>query len=87
MVGSGSPEVLNWRQRIANFESTENACAARQPTMQKKRCHRIVAHRIEARRLKPESPTRRMVAGCCDTPMFLDFTKAHWLTIFLQGRA
>jgi len=53
----------------------------------KKRCHRIVAHRIEARRLKPESPTRRMVAGCCDTPMFLDFTKAHWLTIFLQGRA
>jgi hypothetical protein len=55
--------------------------------MQKKRCHRIVAHRIEARRLKPESPTRRMAARCCDTPMFLDFTKAHWLTIFLQGRA
>ena len=55
--------------------------------MQKKRCHRIVAHRIEARRLKPESPTRRMVAGYCDTPMFLDFTKGHWLTIILQWRA
>ncbi len=41
--------------------------------------------RLQARRLKPESPTRRMVAGCCNTAMFLDFAKGHWLSIF-RGR-
>jgi len=38
--------------------------------------------RLEAHRLKPESPTRRMVAACCNSAMFLDFTKGHWLTIY-----
>jgi hypothetical protein len=37
---------------------------------------------MEARRLKPESPTRRMVATCCNSAMFLDFTKGHWLTLY-----
>ncbi len=36
-------------------------------------------------RLTSGSPTRRMVATCCNTPMFLDFTKGFWLTIY-QGR-
>lgn len=38
--------------------------------------------RLEARRLKPDSPTRRMVAACCNSAMFLDFTKGHWLTLY-----
>ena len=38
--------------------------------------------RLEAHRLKPESPTRRMVATCCNSAMFLDFTKGHWLTVY-----
>ena len=41
-------------------------------------------------RLKPDSPTRRVVAGCCGSPMFLDFTPGHWLTVFrerLSGQA
>jgi len=33
-------------------------------------------------RLKPETPTRRVVASCCNSPMFVDFTPGHWLTIF-----
>ena len=33
-------------------------------------------------RLKPDSLTRRMVAGCCGTPMFLEFTKGHWLSVY-----
>jgi len=37
---------------------------------------------LEERRLKPDSPTRRMVARCCNTAMFLDFTKGHWLTVY-----
>lgn len=40
---------------------------------------------LEERRLKPDSPTRRMVARCCNTAMFLDFTKGHWLSIY-RGR-
>jgi hypothetical protein len=40
---------------------------------------------FEERRLKPDSPTRRMYARCCDTAMFLDFTKGHWLTVY-RGR-
>jgi len=38
--------------------------------------------RLDAHRLKPESPTRRMVAACCNSAMFLDFTKGHWLTVY-----
>ncbi len=37
---------------------------------------------FEERRLKPDSPTRRMHARCCNTAMFLDFTRGHWLTVY-----
>ena len=40
------------------------------------------AHHLREYRLKPESPTRRVVASCCGSPMFLDFTPGHWLTVF-----
>ncbi|HEX3666610.1 MAG TPA: hypothetical protein VHU23_15400 [Rhizomicrobium sp.] len=40
---------------------------------------------LEERRLKAESPTRRMYACCCNTAMFLDFTKGHWLSVY-RGR-
>jgi hypothetical protein len=40
---------------------------------------------LEERRLKPDSPTRRMFARCCNTAMFLDFTRGHWLTVY-RGR-
>ena len=38
--------------------------------------------RLQTHRLKPDSPTRRMVATCCNSAMFLDFTKGHWLTLY-----
>ncbi len=37
---------------------------------------------LEERRLRPESPTRRVLATCCNSPMFLDFTKGHWLSMY-----
>jgi hypothetical protein len=40
------------------------------------------AHHLQEYRLKPGSPTRRVVASCCVSPMFLDFTPGHWLSIF-----
>ena len=36
-------------------------------------------------RLKPDSPTRRVIASCCNSPMFLDFTRGHWVSIY-RGR-
>ena len=37
---------------------------------------------LEEHRLKPDSPTRRVVATCCNSVMFLDFTRGHWLTVY-----
>ena len=33
-------------------------------------------------KLREGSSTRRVVAGCCDSPMFLEFEKGHWLTMY-----
>jgi hypothetical protein len=33
-------------------------------------------------KLEDESSTRRVVAACCGSPMFLDFEKGHWLTVY-----
>ena len=40
---------------------------------------------LQEQRLKPNSPTRRMHARCCGAPMFADFTKGHWLSVY-RGR-
>jgi len=40
---------------------------------------------FEERRLKPSSPMRRMFARCCNTALFADFTKGHWLSVY-SGR-
>lgn len=49
----------------------------------KDRVHCVMGQEhLQERRLKPESPTRRVVATCCNSAMFLDFTKGHWLSIY-----
>lgn len=45
------------------------------------RCVRGREH-LREHRLKPDSPTRRFVATCCNSAMFLDFTKGHWLSMY-----
>ncbi len=35
-------------------------------------------------RLNPSSATRRIIAGCCNTPMFLEFEKGHWLSLYMN---
>ena len=37
---------------------------------------------LEEHRLRPDSPTRKVIATCCNSAMFLEFTKGHWLTIY-----
>jgi hypothetical protein len=41
------------------------------------RSEQLVAHR-----LRPESPSRRMVTSRCDTPRFGDFTRGFWISIY-----
>lgn len=33
-------------------------------------------------RLNSKSPTRRVVAACCNSLMFLEFQNGHWLSIY-----
>ncbi len=33
-------------------------------------------------RLKSDSKTRRVLATCCNTPMFLEFADGHWLSVY-----
>lgn len=40
------------------------------------------AERLLEFRLTPDSPTRRVVATCCNTPMFLEFQGGHWLSMY-----
>jgi hypothetical protein len=32
-------------------------------------------------RLSPKAKTRRVVATCCNAPMFLDFSAGHWISV------
>lgn len=38
--------------------------------------------RLRAHRLTKDSKTLRVIATCCNTPMFLDVTQAHWLSVY-----
>ena len=35
-------------------------------------------------RLSPTAGTRRVVATCCNTPVFLEMKGAHWLSLYLH---
>jgi hypothetical protein len=40
------------------------------------------ADRLREFRLSPDAPTRRVIATCCNTPVFLEFQKGHWLSLY-----
>lgn len=40
------------------------------------------ARHLRAFRLSPEATTRRVVADCCNTPLFLEFKGGHWLSLY-----
>ena len=39
---------------------------------------------LEKHRLRDDSPTDRRVATCCNTALFLNFSKAHWYSLYRQ---
>jgi hypothetical protein len=40
------------------------------------------AENLREFRLTDKSTTRRIVAGCCNTPVFLEFKGGHWLSLY-----
>ena len=40
------------------------------------------AERLEDHTIEREKDTKRVVAGCCQTPMYLDFAPGHWQSWF-----
>lgn len=45
------------------------------------------AEHLREFRLKPGSPTRRVIASCCNAPMFLEFNGGHWLSVYADRLA
>lgn len=41
------------------------------------------AELLREHRLTPKSSTRRVVAACCNSAMFLEFQGGHWLSIYM----
>ena len=37
---------------------------------------------LKSLRIREPSPTRRVIASCCNSAMFLDFEKGHWLSVY-----
>ena len=44
-------------------------------------CERGEEHLVE-HRLKPDAPSRRVLATCCNAPMFLEMKGGHWLSMY-----
>jgi hypothetical protein len=43
----------------------------------------VMGHQyLEEYRLNPDSPIRRVIAKRCNSAMFLDYIKGHWLSMF-----
>lgn len=37
---------------------------------------------LREHRLTKDTETRRVIAACCNTPLFLEFIKGHWLSLY-----
>jgi len=42
------------------------------------------AELLQAHQITPDAPTKRMVASCCNTAMFLKFSKGHWTSAYAK---
>jgi hypothetical protein len=42
------------------------------------------AELLREHRLSPTAPTRRVLAKCCNAPMFLEFKGGHWLSVYRE---
>lgn len=42
-------------------------------------------NKLEAIKLRPKSPTTRYVAVCCNTPIFLIYSRGFWVSVYRSG--
>lgn len=42
------------------------------------------AEQLREFRLTPEAGSRRVIAACCNTPLFLEMKGGHWLSVYLH---
>ncbi|MCX7544173.1 GFA family protein [Marinicella gelatinilytica] len=67
----GAPEVL------------DEYAATRFVLYRKDRMRLIKGHKyLREHRLTKDTETRRVIATCCNTPLFLEFIKGHWLSLY-----
>ena len=74
----------------SRFEQRPNAPAALDPDggtglllYRKDRIRCVTGtERLQEYRLTPTSSTRRVLAGCCNSAMFLEIHKGHWLSMY-----
>ena len=76
-AGRGFEQTLGSPPVVAEDGGTDLVLYRKDRVVQTKGAGRLSDHR-----LKPDSPTRRMIATCCNTPMLLEFTKGHWLSFY-----
>jgi len=69
----GAPKILD------AFGGTAYALYRKDRVLVTKGHDKLTDHRIEG-----EKKTRRVVASCCQSPLFLDFEPGHWLSLFRQ---
>ncbi len=71
-------------QNLSSAPSVVNSMGATRFVLYRKDRVRFVqgATHLKEFRLTPESKTRRVVAGCCNTPVFLEFQNGHWLSLY-----
>jgi hypothetical protein len=95
IVLSGTPifgaecHCASCRKAMDTFEALPGAPMERSATggvpyvlWRKDRVSRIVGEeRLASYRLSPKAKTRRVLARCCNAPMFLDFAAGHWISI------
>lgn len=98
LEASGEPIVsaecfcTSCRTAAGHFESLPGAEPLREPNgsthfvlhrKDRVRCGQG-AEQLREHRLTPRSSTRRVVAACCNTPMFLEFSRGHWLSLYAR---
>jgi hypothetical protein len=67
----GAPKILDERgaTRFELYRKDRVRCARGQEDLRE-------------HRLSDQSDTRRVLAACCNTPIFLEFAHGHWLSVY-----
>ena len=70
-------------QSMSSSSSTDDDGGTRAILYRNDRVHLVCGREhLQQYRLTPDAPTRRVVAQCCASPMFLDYEAGFWLSVY-----